>query len=258
MSLRLKPIVITSLFLPLTWACSSNTKPIEHATVTTPSPVDTIAVRKARQQFRVHYNTPVDLDSTDFYYQPISVVTQEQQSKSRTFSSGSYESDADEHYGIEGTCYNVLFFQKSTLSEHELLPHGRFVITHIDDAKKPDVRWPYIFYTITKADTNADGEQDNDDATALFVSDRSGHQLRQLTPDGTHLEGKMIIAKNSLMLVEVRPDVNHDHDFTHTDGTYWLRFNLSKLTSPPVRQPTASRTETLQAQMLERQSRLTK
>ncbi|SNR82165.1 hypothetical protein [Hymenobacter mucosus] len=237
-------------------ACSESSTQRPAAT-SAKAPPDTAAVRKAAREYRVHYNAPVSLDSTDFYYQPISVVPLDQTVRSRILSSSSYGSEYDEtSSNIEGTCYNVLFFQKSTLQEHALLSHGRFVISEIDTYIKPDARWPYLFYTIIKADTNADGSQNEEDASALFTSDRSGQQLHQLTPDGTHLENRLILPKTNVLLVEVKPDVNQDREFTHADGTYWLRFDLRNLATPPQRQPAASLTKQLQQQMLDRQSRL--
>lgn len=225
-----------------------------------PATPDTAAVRKAAREFRVQYNQPQDLDSTDFYYQPISVVPLEAERSSRTklLSSSSYESEYETHpNSIEGICYNLLFFQKSTLQEHALFPHGRFVFTEIDAGKKPDVRWPYLFYTVIKADTNADGKQNDKDASALFVSDRGGQQLRQLTPNGTRLASRLILPKTSILLVEVQPDTDKDRAFTHADGTYWLRFNLANMGAAPVRQPTPTQADALHQQMLERQSRST-
>lgn len=236
-------------------ACSSDPANRPAAPAGTLATPDTAAVRQAAQQYRVYYNLPVDLDSTDFYYQPISVVPLEE-SRSSKVSSSSYNGDydSDGKGSIRGTCYNLLFLHKATPEERTLLPHSRFVITEIDDAKKPDVRWPYLFYTILKADTNADGHQDQDDASALFMSDRSGQQLRQLTPDGTHLESRQLLPKTFLLLVEVRPDSNRDGKFSSADGSYWLRFDLRDLRVPALRQPTAALAETLHQQMLDRQS----
>lgn len=53
----------------------------------------------------------------------------------------------------------------------------------------------------------------------------------------------------------MRPDTNHDREYTNADGTYWLRFDLRNLAVVPVRQPTAALTAALQQQTLERQSR---
>jgi hypothetical protein len=216
---------------------------------------DTAAVRQAARQYRVQYNSPVDLDSTDFYYQPVSVVPLAGGRGSSILKSSSYDSDASgsKDWG-GGTCYNLLFFRKTTSEERMLLPHSRFDIIEIDDAKKPDARWPYLFYTILKADTNADGRQDQDDASALFVSDRSGQRLRQLTPDGTRLESRQLLPKTSLLLVEVRTDSNRDRKFSNADASYWLRFDLRDLRVPAVRQPAAALAETLHRQMLDRQS----
>ncbi|RSK36257.1 hypothetical protein [Hymenobacter metallilatus] len=238
------------------WACSESPNRGVPAT-SGQAAADTAAVRQAALTYRIHYNTPVNLDSTAFYYQPVSVVPLEQATRSRILSSSSYESDYERGNGIEGTCFNLLFFQKSTLQEYALLPHSRFVISEIDTDLKPDTRWPFLFYTIIKADFNADGDQDENDASALFASDRSGRQLRQLTPDNTQLKNRLILPNSSLLLVEVRPDLNKDRKFTAADGSYWLRFNLQNLAAAPVRQPAAARAATLQQQMLQRQSSIT-
>ncbi|TGD82764.1 hypothetical protein [Hymenobacter wooponensis] len=236
-------------------ACSDNSATRSASSPSSKAAPDTAVARKVAKEFRVHYNRPVDLDSTDGYFLPVSVVPLDGAARSRTFSSGSYESDSDRN-GIEGTCYNLVFLQKATLSEHLLLTHSRFVIADIDIEKKPDARWPYLFYTIMKADTNGDGEQDKEDVSALYVSDRSGQQLHQLTPDGTDLVSWQILPKTNVLLAEVRPDVNKDREFTHADGTYWLRFDLQNLRVAPAQQPTAPLSKQLQQQMLERQSRL--
>lgn len=236
-------------------ACSDNSPSRSPASANSTATPDTAAVRKVAKEFRVHYNQPVDLDSTDGYFLPISVVPLDGPNRSRKFSSGSYESDSDPN-GIEGTCYNLVFLQKSTLAEHLLLPDSRFIITDIDTNKKPDARWPYLFYTIIKADTNNDGEQNNEDASALYVSDRSGRQLHQLTPDGADLVGWRILPKTNVLLAEVRPDGNKDREFTYADGTYWLRFNLLNLNEVPSQQPTSPLAKQLQQQMLDRQTRL--
>ncbi|UOG76192.1 hypothetical protein MTX78_06240 [Hymenobacter tibetensis] len=256
----LLPRLLVALTLLGSLVACSESPTRRSAAVSATAPPDTAAVRKAAREFRVEYNQPQNLDSTDFYYQPVSVVPleEERSTGSKLLSSSSYDSEYDTRPNdIEGTCYNLLFFQKSTLQEHALFPHGRFVVTEIDTDSKPDARWPYLFYTVIKADTNADGRQDEKDASALYVSDRSGRQLRQLTPDGTHLESRTLLPKTSLLLVEVRPDVNHDREFTHADGTYWLRFDLSSLDAAPVQQPIATAASALQQQMLRRQSRQT-
>lgn len=239
-------------------ACSPDgpRRPPGPPTVAASAAPDTAALHRAARQYRVHYNYPVNLDSTEYYYVPVSVVPLEKAGRSKMFSSSSYESYGEQSgSGIEGTCYNVLFFEKGSGQQRTLLPHGRFVLTEIDAAKKPDARWAYLFYSLIKADTNHDGDQNADDASTLFVSDRSGRQLRQLTPDGAQLGSRLILPETNLLLVEVRPDTDHNGQFTHADGPYWLRFDLRNLNAPPVRQPDPVFTEALQQQMLQRQSR---
>lgn len=223
--------------LPSAWlvlgvlaACSPNGGPAQPA-ATPPaasSAPDTAALRQATQQFRVHYNAPVDLDSSAFYYVPVSVLPLE------TARDGLFSSDSNDGYAsgtgsVVGTCYNVLFFEKETGRQWPLLPHSRFVLAEIADAHEPEASWPYLFYDIIKDDTNRDGEQNTADASCLFVSDRVGRQLRQLTPDGTQLGSRYIIPKSSVLLVAVRPDTDHDGRFTNADVPYWLRFDLHNL-----------------------------
>lgn len=241
-------------------ACTPDGGPPAATSPTPAAPPNASAVQQAARDYRVHYNAPVDLDSTDYYYQPVSVLSQDGSSPSRMYNSGSsygdsYGGSSDVRSGIVGICYNVLFLRKSGPAEQRLLlPHGRFVLTSIDDEHQPASRWPYLFYTVIKADTNADREQNEEDATTLFASDRSGQHLRQLTPDGTQLQSRHYLPPTSLVLVEVRPDTNHDREFTAADATYWLRYDLRNLAAPPTRTPTAALGRQLHQQMLQRQT----
>lgn len=238
-------------------ACSPDggaTRPVATTSPAARAAPDTAALQRAAQQFRVHYNIPIDLDSSAFYCVPVSVVPLKT-GRDKLFSSDSYDGYASNSGNIIGTCYNVLFFEKETGQQRPLLPHSRFVLSEIVDANEPDAPWPYLFYDIIKADTNRDGEQNTDDASSLFVSDRAGRQLRQLTPDSTQLGSRYIIPKSSMLLVVVRPDTDHNGQFTNADVPYWLRFDLRNLDQPPVRHPDASLAHEMQQQMLRRQIR---
>ncbi|WP_157541227.1 hypothetical protein [Hymenobacter aerophilus] len=239
-------------------ACSPDGGPTRPAAATSPAASaapDTAALRRARQQFRVHYNAPVDLDSSAFYCVPVSVLPLEAGGRDKLLSSSSYDGYGSSSGNIIGTCYNVLFFEKETGRQRPLLPHSRFVLAEIHDANEPDSPWPYLFYTIIKADTNRDGEQNPNDASCLFVSDRAGRQLHQLTPDSTQLGSRYIIPKTSVLLVEVRPDTDHNGQFNNADVPYWLRFDLRNLGQPPARHPNDSLSNEMQQQMLLRQIR---
>lgn len=246
------------LMLGMLAACSPDGAPTILTATDSPAAgaaPDTAVLRQLAQQFRVHYNAPVNLDSSAFYYVPVSVVPLETRSRDKLFSSSSYDGYESSSGNITGTCYNVLFFEKETGQQRALLPHSRFVLLEIDDANEPDTPWPYLFYNLIKADTNHDGKQNTDDASCLFVSDRAGRQLRQLTPDNTQLGSRYIIPKTNVLLVEVRPDTDHNGQFADADAPYWLRFNLRDLSQPPVRHPNANLTDDMQQQMLRRQIR---
>jgi hypothetical protein len=143
--------------------------------------------------------------------------------------------------------------QRLNLRRCLLLGQPGHVLIDID--REPAVRWPFLFYTIIKNDFNADGLPDDENASTLFVSDRGGRQLRQLTLDGAQLKRRQLLTKTSLLLLKVRPATNKDRKFTPADGSYWLRLDPRDLESGPVRQPAPALSNALRQQMIERQSR---
>lgn len=239
-----------------TVACSPDQRknPATTPASQTPAVPDSLTIRQAAQTYRVQYAAPVPLDSGRYVYQPIMAVRTEKQERPLidlkgdvppTYASTNYDS-------ARGPVFNLLFYHVPTGRTHLLLGNGGYRIE-----KVVTDYYPNLFYQIITTDRNNDGELTGVDGRILFISNRAGHDLHQLTPDSTRLESWKLIPNTKTILAELRYDSNRDGQFDATDQTYWLRYPLSaqQTPTPPVFVPD-SLAQVIQQQMLYRQSRL--
>ena len=94
-----------------------------------------------------------------------------------------------------GARVNALFFNEDRSEVHKLLEQNgyiHFVDTPVIyyDVRRPDSgknTRNYIVYQIATRDTNNDRRINEDDAMAYYLSDFSGKELKQISPDSLHL-----------------------------------------------------------------------
>ncbi|GAA4369958.1 hypothetical protein GCM10023185_44070 [Hymenobacter saemangeumensis] len=189
------------------------------------------AVARIARTSHVAYGAPVDADSAGtYFYQPATMQSAEGES--------GFESGYSKDYH-NPPCFNLVFFHKQTGQAHLLLPHGRYLLAGVNshEGRALPQRYPYLFYDIVKADTNHDGRLNHNDLHSLFVSDKAGRQLRQLTPDSLGLRGWRFFPNGSPgLLVELaRPVKAGDHagELNQDSPNTWLRFDLANLQAPP-------------------------
>lgn len=214
---------LSAALLGAATACSTNSKPEAEASAAT-----TAAQRRhAIEQLRIPFASPVLLDSSADVLYPLplhELVTEE---------SGSY-SYGSSSYSRQDMYWNILFYNTRSGETH-LLDAGRKLVIqayHIPDAysttgdangaspaKKPArfLAERLIFYSVTLADTNRDGDLTTDDATYLFTSDKAGRDFRQISPDSLHVrDWEIQHATGSILLQTVR-DSNRNRKFDDED-----------------------------------------
>ncbi|MBC6610883.1 hypothetical protein H8B15_08105 [Hymenobacter sp. BT507] len=240
----------------LATACSPDQqkKPAATSASQTPPIPDSLTIRQAAQTYRVQYAAPVPLDSGRYVYQPIMAVKTGRQERPlidikgdapTSYASTNYDS-------ARGPVFNLLFYHLPTGRTHLLLDNGGYRIEKVITTS-----YPHLFYQMITADRNGDGELTSADGRILFISNRAGEQLHQLTPDSTRLESWQLIPNTKMLLAELRYDSDRNGQFDDTDKTYWLRYPLNAQQPPttPVFVPD-SLAQVVRQQMLYRQSRL--
>ena len=124
-------------------------------------------------------------------------------------------------YGSRETaaCWNILFYNSRTGEQH-LLTEQRMILTTAEAktaSDSPTALDSVILYQSIPDDLNKDGQYDENDAAALFISDRTGKHFRRITPKGLHLNHwQYIEASNSLLLTCLR-DSNKNQQYNQAE-----------------------------------------
>ncbi len=193
-----------------------------------------------KQQILV-YGDYMDLDSTDYLLIPLGMKTLESQenrglrSKSsdeyNTEEIGNYRSFKYNFYSLDfGNCNNIIFYNKKNDSTHLLLQKpaiiSQFYFPYYDKDYTGKKFW-FILLGVRENDSNADGYLNSEDAERVYITDLTGTNMVQITPDNTQLiDWHIDIATNNI-LMKVRYDSNNDQKFNSFDEIDILKTSIS-------------------------------
>ena len=211
------------LFLFLSFFCACQTPaPSPSAPVKYES--DTTSTVHTEQKVAFEFSNVVDIDSMEWLGYPIG-VERGQSRESSEYSLSGYSKNSDDN----NTFHNILFYNTKTKESH-LLDTAKMVIHQFATENK---RWGkianrFVFYQITRFDTNKDGILNHLDPEYLFVSDKSGKNLRQITPNDASVLNWYFPRQSDFMLIRVRKDSNRDGIFDfQTDNESLLRVDFT-------------------------------
>lgn len=168
---------------------------------------------------------------SDYLMLPVSIfpdANQEDKSWS-DISSRSYK-------GRKKNIYNIIFYSKKDASTNVLLDK-KAIIKSFDLIEKKAIGKPikrYWLYRIIEKDTNGDKKLDYKDATIGYLSDLSGKNLLQITPENTQLNNWKIVQSTGAIFLEITRDTNNDKKF---DTKSYIRVNLD---NPGIGKPIIS------------------
>lgn len=87
----------------------------------------------------------------------------------------------------------------------------------------------WVFYRVKSTDYNGNGKIDVNDPFVLFVSTRTGTNLKQLTHEKEHVASISFFEKLGFILVKIVRDSNGDRNFKPDDASYYLKIDLKTL-----------------------------
>ncbi|MBD2209534.1 hypothetical protein H6G27_06555 [Nostoc linckia FACHB-104] len=132
--------------------------------------------------------------------------------------------------GRENQLYNFIFYQKQDGESHLLLNKKALINSYEFLETKIPGKTPTRFwlYRIVEQDTNADKKLNSADAIAGYLSDLSGRNLLQITPNNTQILNWVIVPSQNALFIKVIKDSDNDKKFTANDKTNFMRVNLDK------------------------------
>ncbi|MDZ7962807.1 MAG: hypothetical protein RMY34_33900 [Aulosira sp. DedQUE10] len=180
------------------------------------------ATQEQKPQENITYGDLIIKEQSDYLMIPVTLL-EEYQEKDSNYS-------ISRSSGRENKLYNFIFYHKPDGESHLLL-NKKAVITSYDFletklAGKPLTR--FWLYRILEQDTNADKKLNNADAIVGYISDLSGRNLLQITPNNTQLLNWVIVPSQNALFIKILKDSDNDKKFTEKDKTNFIRVNLDK------------------------------
>lgn len=189
-------------------------------------------VSTSRQQSKVNaqktpqpnivYGDLIIKPESDYLMIPISIFPDANQGE-KSWINASSPSFRD--YKNRKNTYNLLFYSKKDASINTLLDR-KAIIKSFDLIEKKATGQPikrFWLYRIIDKDTNQDDKLDYRDATIGYLSDLSGKNLQQITPDNTQLNSWNIVQSTGAIFLEITKDTDNDKKF---DRKTYIRVNL--------------------------------
>lgn len=141
----------------------------------------------------LEYDTPTRIANSPYYYSSVYVLDKNMPEEVKNVISTA----GDISRKLIGASINVLFFKEDRSEVRKLLAQNSYIhevdapTTRPASQQSPDGRnaFPnHILYQIATKDSNEDNRINEDDAMAYYLSDFSGKNLKQITPDDLHLQ----------------------------------------------------------------------
>jgi hypothetical protein len=184
--------------------------------------VKTKAIAEEKSQPNIVYGDLIFKEQSDYVMIPASIKDNNQNRGSYLDSSAYSEKDIQ--------LYNIIFFNKIN-GEKNLLLKKKAIISSFDflekkEAGKPSTR--FWLYRIIENDTNKDNKLNSQDAIIGYISDSSGRNLQQITPNNTQLISWTIVQSVGAIFIKIIQDSDNDKKFTQRDNINFIKVNLNK------------------------------
>ncbi|MDZ7969020.1 MAG: hypothetical protein RM368_29390 [Nostoc sp. DedSLP03] len=183
------------------------------------------ATEKPKPQQNLIYGDLIIKEQSDYLMIPVSLAEQNEDKGVDLNLSRSYEKERNNQL------YNIIFYQKQGNEAHLLLNKkaiiASFDLLEVKTVNKPTTRvW---LYKIIDQDTNIDKKFNSEDATIGYLSDISGKNLQQITPNNTRIISWVLVPGQNAIFLKILKDSDNDKKFTKEDKTNFVRVNLDKI-----------------------------
>ncbi len=183
------------------------------------------ATEKPKLQQNLIYGDLIIKEQSDYLMIPVSLAEQNEDKGVDLNLSRSYENERNNQL------HNIIFYQKQGSEAHLLLNKkaiiASFDLLEVKAANKPTTRvW---LYKIIDQDTNTDKKLNSEDANIGYLSDLSGKNLQQITPNNTRIISWVVVPGQNAIFLKIIKDSDNDKKFTKEDKTNFVRVNLDKI-----------------------------
>ncbi len=184
--------------------------------------INTNVAEKLQPETDINYGDLIIKGESDYLMIPVNLDEPNEKDESN-WNSSRYENKSRK-------ISNLIFYHKPD-GNTNLLLNKKAMINSFDllDKKltgKPNPK--FWLYRIIEQDTNGDKKLNEADAIIGYLSDLSGKNLQQITPNNTQVINWVVVPSQNAIFLKIRKDSNNDKKFTEKDQTNFVRVNLDK------------------------------
>jgi dipeptidyl aminopeptidase/acylaminoacyl peptidase len=184
----------------------------------------------------INYSDPFQIDSSEYFMIP-----------------KLFDNDDKEAYGKSlgfagwGSYTNIIFYNSKTNQTKKLFNQlvlissfsvPRYYDYKPEPASSPNFLPEHILYLARTENFNGDKSLDSDDPVYLFLSTKTGDNLKQITPQGFHVFSWTVSKDKKMILVKGKTDKNGNKKFGQGDDDVYYRIDLntdiSKIKCEPI------------------------
>ncbi len=177
-------------------------------------------------KFGMYLDKPLIADSSEIIMIPISYHTD--------FLSSNKITLYDNYYS------NIIFYNFKLDSTKKLFPHDTYIASfksnmynrfYDEQLKNKNISKDWILYKVKNSDRNKNGKIDSKDPSILYISDKYGNNLQQLSTQNENVVDIELYDYENFALIKFQNDLNNDLNFTSDDKDfYYLKLDLKSLT----------------------------
>jgi hypothetical protein len=180
----------------------------------------------AQKKDEINFSDPFQVDSSAYFLVPRLV-----------------DSDNQEAYGkgkgfLPWGSYSEIYFYNANTHQTKKLFNGQLVLInsfstrrhYYENVKEPDtppnILPNHILYLARTDNFNRDNGLDTDDPQYLYLSTKTGDQLKQITPKGLNVVSWTLSKDKKMLLVKLQNDKNGNKKFGNGDDELYYRIDL--------------------------------
>jgi hypothetical protein len=220
-------LILPTLFVLACNQTNNNRIPQQTTTGTT---TDSLAiVNDPKSNLTIQMKSFSEIDSSGILLFPLSIGE-----TGRSSESGS--SDYSSSSVPTSDFWNIVFYNSKTNDYHLLSEKKMLIVRYVnkygENVPKTKTTQQQIFYTIITDDADKDNKLTRFDPSYLFVSDKEGNNLRQLSPKGYTLDRWDYIAASNKIVMIVRKDSDNNAKYDNNDEVSTFEIDIDKETIP--------------------------
>lgn len=184
-----------------------------------------VAAKGPQSKLNLQISKLEEIDSSGMLMFPLAMGETAQRGKSEYYKEVPYN-----------MYWNIIFYNTTSGASHLLSDTMKLLVNDFGynnpgqrDKLKSKSR---LFFNLTVNDNNKDGLLDGDDPNYLFVTDKQGKNLQQVSPAGCDFFDWYVVENSDLIIMLVRVDSNKDQKFDEEDEKAAYRFDLANDSIP--------------------------